>query len=298
MHPAVRLLAVAVALAFAVGPVAAGPSPATDPARAVAADPVLAVAIDDVVAANRSNRSGVHAGDTLLVRGTTNRRPEDNAIDVSVVDGPDADRFGFAVVRSWGTDGVWSARLDVPENVIPGAYTLEVRIGGETDVETFEVVERRAALGRASWSVTGDEHGATVVVGNVTLPNGGYVEIRDGGGVVGRSDYLAPGRHDRIAVDADVTPDARAVAVRGAPERVGDPYRRGGDVVAVPVRGVPVRPPPTTAAPTATVTTTRAETPTLPATPPATPRSTTGGSAPGFGILAAVLALVLVLADP
>ena len=250
------------------------------------------VSVVDVVPANRSNLSGVHtveAGSAVHLRGTTNRRPDDNAIDVSVVDGPDADRFGFAIVRSWGTDGVWTARLDVPATVTPGTYTLAVRVGEERDVQKFEVVERkRAALGNAT---RGD---AAVRVTGVTLPDGGYVEIRAADAVVAHSTYLAPGAHDDVSVplDAPGRGDLRAVAVLGTPDSARDPYRREGAIVSVPVEG---------ASPTATATpTTRPtpspSTPSTPAStgsPTATATPTTERSAPGFGFLGALIALVI-----
>jgi PGF-CTERM protein len=143
-------LAVLLVCALALGPAAATVDAAAAPAVDAPATPVRDVVVDDVGPANRSNLSGVQpveAGTTLLVRGTTNRRPDDNAIDVSVVDGPDADAFGFVVVETWGTDGVWTARLDVPANATSGTYTLRVAVGSERDIREFEVVERgRAAV--------------------------------------------------------------------------------------------------------------------------------------------------------
>ena len=296
MRPLVPILALAVvASAAAAGIGAAGGSPT---AAGVDADQPRSVAIVEVGPANDSNRSGIRpieAGSTLLVRGTTNRRPDDNAIDVPVIDGLDADRFGFAVVESWGYDGVWTARLPVPANATPGRYLLEVRVDGDADVQPFEVVERRpATLGRASLS----DATRTVAVENVTLPDGGYVEVRDGDAVVGRSAFLDPGGHAVVAVPAegvDARTDLQVRAVRGTADAVGDPYRRNGTPVAVAVSP----PPPTGTTPTATPVPTPTASPTPISTPPrpsptATPTPTTGAGR-GFGVLVGLLAAVVAL---
>jgi hypothetical protein len=304
MRALVSLLAAAVALSM-VGPVgaAAGATPAHTAVGDADVDPPRSVAIVDVVPDDRPNRSGLHPvepGSTLLVRGTTNRRPDDNAIDLSVIAGPDADRFGFVVVESWGFDGRWTARLPVPANVTPGTYTLEVQVGGDTDRQTFEVIERRpATLGRVSLSDAGRTvAGESVPPGRVavesaTLPDGGYIEVRDAGTLVGRSRYLDPGSHAVVVVTVegvDAGSDLRAVAVRGTPDRVDDPYRRNGTPVTAAV------PLPPTSTPTATATATPTATPTP--TPTATrssPTTTTPGSGPGFGVAVAVVAVLVAI---
>jgi hypothetical protein len=310
MRPLVPVFAVVV-VTSAVG---AGVGAAGTSVSAVDAgvDSPRSVAIVDVGPATEPNRSGVHpveVGSTLLIRGTTNRRPEDNAIDVSVIDGPDVDRFGFVVVESWGYDGVWTARLPIPADATPGTYLLEVRVDGDSDVQPFEVVERRpATLGPASLSdatrtVAGESvPPGAVAVENVTLPDGGYVEIRAEEATVGRSAFLAPGRHAVVVVPVegiDARSDLRAVAVRGTPDAVGDPYRRNGTPVAAAVSPsagptpTPTPPSPSAAAPTPTASPTP-----ISITPPpsttATPVPTTGAG-PGFGVVAALLAVVAVL---
>jgi len=308
MHTRVHLLVSVLVLSMvaSAGVGSAVPPRVGDAEAGIDAGPPRSVAIVDVVSGDSPNRSGVHpveAGSTLLVRGRTNRRPDDTAIDVSVIDGPDADRFGFAVVETWGYDGVWTARLAVPENATPGTYTLQVQLDGDSDVQPFEVVERRpAALGRASLSdaervVAGESvPPGRVAVENVTLPDGGYVEVRDGDALLGRSPYLGPGTRAVVTVaveGVDAGSDLRAVAVNGTPDRVGDPYRRNGTPVAVPVSLQPAGP-----APTATATTTPTATPTPTATATATPSptatpGTTPGSGSGFGVVAAAVALLL-----
>jgi hypothetical protein len=308
MRPLVPVLVVAMLMPPAtagIGAVGGGGGPA--PTLDTGTDPPRSVAVVDVGPANESNRSGVspvEAGSTLLIRGMTNRRPDDNAMDVSVIDGPDADRFGFVVVESWGYDGIWTARLPVPANATPGTYLLEVRVDGDSDVQPFEVIERRpAAVGRASLSdatrtVAGESvPPGAVAVRNVTLPDGGYVEVRDGDALAGRSTFLAPGRHAVVVVPVegvDAGSDLRAVAVRGVSDSVGEPYRRNGTPVAVTVSLPPVGPTPTaTPVPTPTASPTPISI-TPRSSPTATPTPTTGAG-PGFGALVSLLAVVAAL---
>ncbi|RCU47816.1 hypothetical protein DU504_11230 [Haloplanus salinus] len=297
MRPLVPLLAFAVVVSVTTGVAAAGTG-GSAPTADAGADRLRSVAISGVGPVNDSNRSGVHpveAGSTLLVRGTTNRRPDDNAIDVSVIDGPDADRFGFVVVDSWGYDGLWTARLSVPSNATPGTYLLEVRVDGDSDVQPFEVTERRpavierASLSDASRTVAGESvPPGAVAVENVTLPDGGYVEVRDGDALAGRSASLAPGRHAVVVVPVEGVDDGndlRAVAVRGTADAVGGPYRRNGTPVAVAVSS--------SAGPTSRPGTARPS-PSPAATPTPTPTPTTGAG-PGFGGVVALLAVVAAL---
>lgn len=305
MRRSTLLLAVAVASVAVGSPVVAGSpavgTPAVESPGLAATDgpaPLADVSVVDVVPENRSELTGVYAieaGSTMLVRGRTNRRPDRNAIDVSVVGGPDADRIGFAVVDDWGYDGNWSARLSVPENVTPGTYTLRVSVDGERESTGFEVVaEKRARL-----SVAGPPADGAVVVDSVTLPDGGYVELRDGDAVVGASRYLRPGTHEGVRVSLSSGASSRtltAVAVVGTPDHRLDAYTWGGSPVAVDVPAATATP---TDTPTATATSTATATPTPTRTPSPTPTATptpTASNAPGFGLFTAVAALLLAVA--
>jgi major cell surface glycoprotein (TIGR04216 family) len=76
-------------------------------------------------------------GETMVVQGLTNRKPDDTTIFVEVVDGPSADLFEFTSTSDWGTDGVWSVSLQIPADVEPGTYT--VRADDGDDAETAQV---------------------------------------------------------------------------------------------------------------------------------------------------------------
>lgn len=84
--------------------------------------------------------SPIETGDTMVVQGVTNRKPDDNTITVEVIDGPSADEFDSAATDEWGRNGIWSVNLST-EDIEPGTYTLEVDDGDNTDVVQFEVVE-------------------------------------------------------------------------------------------------------------------------------------------------------------
>jgi len=84
--------------------------------------------------------SPIEAGESMVVQGMTNRKPDDNTITVEVIDGPSADEFDSAATDEWGRTGMWSVNLST-ENVEPGTYTLEVDDGDNTDIVQFEVVE-------------------------------------------------------------------------------------------------------------------------------------------------------------
>ncbi|WP_276281615.1 hypothetical protein [Halorussus caseinilyticus] len=85
----------------------------------------------------------VEVGETMVVRGVTNRRPDDNTITVEVIDGPSAADFDSAATDEWSRNGIWSVNLST-EGIEPGTYTLEVDDGDNTDIVQFEVVEEGA----------------------------------------------------------------------------------------------------------------------------------------------------------
>jgi major cell surface glycoprotein (TIGR04216 family) len=103
--------------------------------------------VHDVVPAEQPLLTGVvpiETGETVLVRGTTNRNPEDTSIDVEVVEGPDADEIGSRTVETWSTSGGWSATLSA-RGVSLGSYTLRVDDGVSAREVSFSVVDNRTA---------------------------------------------------------------------------------------------------------------------------------------------------------
>lgn len=101
--------------------------------------------IRDIVPGDQPELAGVvpiEQGETALVRGTTNRNPEDAVIDVEITDGPDTGAFDPRTVRSWRGDGIWSASFSTTE-VPTGTYTVEVDDGDSGGSMSFTVVEDR-----------------------------------------------------------------------------------------------------------------------------------------------------------
>jgi PGF-CTERM protein len=77
----------------------------------------------------------------MLVRGTTNRNPDDTDITVEIVEGPDVGEFDLTTLRSW-SGGTWSARFST-SGISTGTYTVEVDDGESTDRTSFTVVNDR-----------------------------------------------------------------------------------------------------------------------------------------------------------
>lgn len=102
--------------------------------------------ITDIVPASTPNATGIHPiepGSEMLVRGLTNRRPDQSVITVAVISGPSASAFEFVDVRRWGEDGVWTAVLSVPVDARPGSYVVRADDGSRGDRRTIEIVDRR-----------------------------------------------------------------------------------------------------------------------------------------------------------
>ncbi|MDY6780639.1 MAG: hypothetical protein SV760_08885, partial [Halobacteria archaeon] len=69
-----------------------------------------------VVPLELSNLSGVvpvEVGETVVVRGVTNRNPESTEIEVRVTQGPSSGSFEEKTIRDWDTKtGTWSTVID------------------------------------------------------------------------------------------------------------------------------------------------------------------------------------------
>lgn len=101
--------------------------------------------INAVVPTQLSNLSGVHPiehGETMVIRGTTNRNPDQTLMVVEATEGPDEGLAAFpsATTEEWGFDGVWSVEIPITEEVVADTYTVEVEDGVSTDQVTVEIV--------------------------------------------------------------------------------------------------------------------------------------------------------------
>ncbi|MDY7082107.1 MAG: PGF-CTERM sorting domain-containing protein [Halobacteria archaeon] len=99
--------------------------------------------IRDIVPANYSNVTGVHkieAGETAIVRGLTNLKPDENTIVVQAIEGPDNNKISVNSTDMWQQDGVWSVSIDVPSDVTPGNYTIQADSGEASDQVDIQIV--------------------------------------------------------------------------------------------------------------------------------------------------------------
>jgi hypothetical protein len=209
-------------------------------------------------------------------------------------------RTGFSD-RSLATvrpDGTWETTVDLSGAEDGQPFSARVRKAREKRAETSGEVGRRAAAVTFD-DQTAAQSGTLVTVDAATVEAGGFVVVHEGGPggeVVGRSDYLEPGRNysaldirleaavDRrttlVAVAYMDTDGDRAFDHLAAGGATDDPYRTDRGVVA---RWATVTPPGSTS-PTATPSGTPDDTssPTVTASPagPASPSATTTASAP------------------
>jgi major cell surface glycoprotein (TIGR04216 family) len=109
-------------------------------------------AINDIVPDElRDNLTGVNTievGETMVVRGVTNRNPDDATIIVEAEQGPSTAELGTGIADEWAADGeegdapggVWSTELEVDEEVEPGEYVIRSDDGDRIDEATVEIV--------------------------------------------------------------------------------------------------------------------------------------------------------------
>jgi hypothetical protein len=101
--------------------------------------------ITDVVPKQEADTaSGIHdieVGETMVVRGETNLDPSETAIAVEVAQVPSTAEFFTDVANDWGSDGIWTAELEVPEDFALGQYTILADDGERTDSVDVNIVE-------------------------------------------------------------------------------------------------------------------------------------------------------------
>ncbi|MBP2249960.1 hypothetical protein J2754_000257 [Halarchaeum solikamskense] len=82
---------------------------------------------------NGTATNGTTTGTSLVVRGVTNRQPDEAAVLLSLrATNGTATRLTSA--QTWGWDGEWTAAFDL-DGVPPGVYRVEATTGDDTDVE-------------------------------------------------------------------------------------------------------------------------------------------------------------------
>jgi major cell surface glycoprotein (TIGR04216 family) len=95
--------------------------------------------------------SAIEVGETMVIRGETNRQPEQNRITVAAVGGPAARRLPAVSTDEWGANGTWSVEVDTA-GLDPGRYTFEADDGASTDRVRVRIVPpgQRGPLGGAA----------------------------------------------------------------------------------------------------------------------------------------------------
>ena len=91
----------------------------------------------------RDQLTGIHpieVGETMVIRGTTNRDFEDATIVVEADDGPSIAELGTEVTDEWETDGIWEVEFEVSEEVEPGNYTLRSDDGERIDEQQVQIL--------------------------------------------------------------------------------------------------------------------------------------------------------------
>ncbi|XGI84118.1 hypothetical protein ACEU6E_02400 [Halorutilales archaeon Cl-col2-1] len=135
--------------------------------------------IDDVVPDSFANLTGVRTlelGETAVVRGTTNRNPDDTSITLEATEGASADELPLVTVETWNREtGEWSASVDT-EGLETDEYVLRAEDGdGESsDTVTVRVVaegERRAEEMRSRDDLTSEIEDLESRIENVTTEN-------------------------------------------------------------------------------------------------------------------------------
>ena len=212
--------------------------------------------------------------DTFTVEGATNRAPG-TELEVRV---RSSDPGPFLLIRdaTVGDDGTFAADFDLGDVDRRTNATLWVR---DYFAQTRQEIRLVAPNPTVQFqNQTAD--GTTVEVTSAELPEGGFVRLVDAGGeVVGRSDYLEPGRHTGMTAELGTplfeTQRLRAELVRAADDDSYNPgapaYTDGAAVVndtaVVDFPPEPTETPAATDASTATETATRTATATATPTP-------------------------------
>ena len=83
----------------------------------------------------------VATGETMVVAGTTNLRPDSNSITVEVLN-DNGDSLSISSTDEWEDSGQWTTSIDTSD-LEPGTYTVESDDGENTDRAEIEIVEER-----------------------------------------------------------------------------------------------------------------------------------------------------------
>lgn len=92
--------------------------------------------IDAVFPAGVGNRTGIRpvpVGETMVVRGRTNRIPGDNTVLVDLVSVESGERVSLGQTDEWGQRGVWQVSIPT-DGLDAGSYLVEATDGDDADL--------------------------------------------------------------------------------------------------------------------------------------------------------------------
>jgi len=99
----------------------------------------------------------VATGETMVVAGSTNLRPDDNSVTVEVLN-EDGESLQISSTDQWENNGQWSATVDTSD-LEPGTYTVESDDSTNTDRAEIEIVEERQQPDDGGDDTGGDDTG-------------------------------------------------------------------------------------------------------------------------------------------
>lgn len=97
--------------------------------------------IEDEVATRHMGLLEVN--ETMVLLGETTREPGDAVIEVKAIEGCQAAELPTASVEDWHEDsGIWRTEIEIPTDIAPGNYTLQVYDGERTDRLEVEIAPK------------------------------------------------------------------------------------------------------------------------------------------------------------
>jgi PGF-CTERM protein len=277
---------------------------------------------------NNADDLGVQAGENVTFSGTSNLAPNSELTVTVETERDEPSQFIDDTTVTVDADGTWEATFETTfVNAIEGTdfdITVEQaeNAGSDPLIDESGTVEGPPTVNALTFNdqevvATGTQ---TVVVQNVNLSEGGFIAIHQGGAggpVIGNSDYIAEGTSRTnipIALSETLPQGETTLVAMAHLDTDGDQtYEFAGGSLDGPYPGdnfvssatITAGQPTTTATPTTTTatptdtTTEPTETTTEPTEteppetePPADDTTTDGAGSPGFGVTAAIVALL------
>ncbi|CQR48700.1 MULTISPECIES: HVO_2072 family ArtA-dependent S-layer glycoprotein [Haloferax] len=122
-------------------------------------------------AAEASGINPVATGETMVIAGSTNLKPDDNTISIEVTS-EDGTSVALEDTDEWNNDGQWMVEIDTTD-FETGTFTVEADDGDNTDTVNVEIVSERedtttTSSGETETSTTTDEPTETTTTSEPT----------------------------------------------------------------------------------------------------------------------------------